>query len=71
MFRREIIQSLPLREDRFGFEPEIAAKVKKARLRVTEVPIRHGICGKESHKKLRWKDVLAGICYTFRVNLFS
>ncbi len=39
MFRRELLQSIPLKEDRFGFEPEITVKVAKRRLRVYEVGI--------------------------------
>jgi glycosyltransferase involved in cell wall biosynthesis len=39
VFRREIIQSIPLEEDRFGFEPEVTVKIAKRRLRVYEVGI--------------------------------
>jgi hypothetical protein len=39
VFRREILQSIPIEEDRFGFEPEITVKIAKRRLRVYEVGI--------------------------------
>ena len=41
-FRRDVIQSIPLEEDRFGFEPEITVKIAKRRLRVYEVGIGYG-----------------------------
>jgi hypothetical protein len=56
MFRREIIQSISIEENRFGFEPEITVKVAKRRLRVYEVGISY--CGRtyEEGKKIGWKD---------------
>lgn len=55
-FRREIIQSIPIEENRFGFEPEITVKIAKRRLRVYEVGISY--CGRtyEEGKKIGWKD---------------
>jgi glycosyltransferase involved in cell wall biosynthesis len=56
VFRREVIQSIPLEEDRFGFEPEITMKIAKRRLRVYEVGISY--CGRtyQEGKKIGWKD---------------
>ena len=56
IFRREILQSIPIEEDRFGFEPEITVKIAKRRLRVYEVGISY--CGRtyEEGKKIGWKD---------------
>jgi glycosyltransferase involved in cell wall biosynthesis len=56
VFRREIIQSIPIEENRFGFEPEITVKVAKRGLRVYEVGISY--CGRtyEEGKKIGWKD---------------
>jgi glycosyltransferase involved in cell wall biosynthesis len=55
-FRREVIQSIVLEEDRFGFEPEITAKVAKKKLRIYEVPISyHGRTYAEG-KKIGMKD---------------
>jgi len=55
-FRREVIQSIPLQEDRFGFEPEITAKVAKRRLRIYEVGISYSGRTYEEGKKIGWKD---------------
>jgi hypothetical protein len=56
VFRREIIQSIPLEEDRFGFEPEITVKVAKRRLRVYEVGISYSGRTYAEGKKIGWKD---------------
>src|SRR5205823_3986995 len=55
-FRREVIKSIPIEENRFGFEPEITVKVAKRRLRIYEVGI--GYFGRtyEEGKKIGWKD---------------
>ena len=55
-FKREILQSIPIEENRFGFEPEITVKLAKRRLRVYEVGISY--CGRtyEEGKKIGWKD---------------
>ena len=55
-FRREVIQSIPIEEDRFGFEPEITVKVARRNLRIYEVGISY--CGRtyEEGKKIGWKD---------------
>jgi glycosyltransferase involved in cell wall biosynthesis len=55
-FRREILQSIPLEEDRFGFEPEITVKIAKRRLRVYEVGISYWGRTYEEGKKIGWKD---------------
>jgi glycosyltransferase involved in cell wall biosynthesis len=55
-FRRELIQSLQIEEDRFGFEPEITAKVARAGARVYEVPISYHGRTYEEGKKIGWKD---------------
>lgn len=55
-FRREVIQSIPIEEDRFGFEPEITVKVAKRRLRIYEVGISYWGRTYEEGKKIGWKD---------------
>jgi len=63
VFRREVIQSLDLREDRFGFEPEITAKVAKGRWRIYEVGISYSGRTYAEGKKIGWRDgVHAGRC---------
>src|ERR1700733_3513057 len=56
VFRREIIQSIPIEENRFGFEPEITVKIAKRRLRVYEVGISYWGRTYEEGKKIGWKD---------------
>ena len=56
VFRREIIQAIPLEENRFGFEPEITIKIAKRRLRIYEVGISYWGRTYEEGKKIGWKD---------------
>jgi glycosyltransferase involved in cell wall biosynthesis len=56
VFRREVIQSIPIEEDRFGFEPEITVKVAKRRLRIYEVGISYSGRTYEEGKKIGWRD---------------
>jgi glycosyltransferase involved in cell wall biosynthesis len=56
MFRRDVIQSLDLREDRFGFEPEVTAKIAERRCRVYEVGISYSGRTYEEGKKIGWRD---------------
>jgi glycosyltransferase involved in cell wall biosynthesis len=56
MFRREIIQSIPIEENRFGFEPEITVKIARRRLRIYEVGISYWGRTYEEGKKIGWKD---------------
>ena len=56
VFRREILQSIPIEENRFGFEPEITVKVAKRRLRIYEVGISYWGRTYEEGKKIGWKD---------------
>ena len=56
VFRREIIQSIPIEEDRFGFEPEITVKIAKRHLRIYEVGISYQGRTYEEGKKIGWKD---------------
>jgi glycosyltransferase involved in cell wall biosynthesis len=55
-FRREVIQSIPVEENRFGFEPEITVKVARRNLRVYEVGISYWGRTYEEGKKIGWRD---------------
>jgi len=55
-FRREVIQSIRLEEDRFGFEPEVTVKIAKRNLRVYEVGISYWGRTYAEGKKIGWKD---------------
>jgi len=60
-FRRVVIQSIPLEEDRFGFEPEITIKVAKRRLRIYEVGVSYWGRTYEEGKKINWRDGLRAV----------
>jgi glycosyltransferase involved in cell wall biosynthesis len=60
-FRREVIQSIPIEENRFGFEPEITVKVAKRRLRIYEVGISYWGRTYEEGKKIGWRDGLRAL----------
>jgi len=60
-FRRDVIQSIRLEEDRFGFEPEITVKIAKRQLRVYEVGIRYWGRTYKEGKKIRWTDGLRAL----------
>ncbi len=69
-FRREVIQSIKIQENRFGFEPEITAKVAKMECRIYEVGISYyGRTYKEG-KKIGWKDGFRAIWCIIKYNLF-
>ena len=56
VFRREVVQAIPIEENRFGFEPEITVKIAKRRLRIYEVGISYWGRTYEEGKKIGWKD---------------
>ena len=56
VFRREVIQSIDLEEDRFGFEPEVTAKIAGMRLRIYEVGISYAGRTYDEGKKIGWRD---------------
>lgn len=60
-FRREIIQSVDFQEKRFGFEPEITARISDMRIRIHEVPISYNPRTNEEGKKIGFKDGLRAI----------
>jgi len=56
VFRKEVLQGIQIRSDRFGFEPEITAKIAKGNWRIYEVPISYAGRTYEEGKKITWKD---------------
>ncbi|MCE9591584.1 MAG: glycosyltransferase family 2 protein [Planctomycetes bacterium] len=70
VFRREIIQKIRIEEERFGFEPEITAKVAKMRVRLFEVGISYSGRTYEEGKKIGWKDGVRAIWCIIKYNLF-
>jgi hypothetical protein len=72
LFRREVIQSLTLREKRFGFEPEVTAKVAKIPgIRIYEVGISYYGRTFEEGKKIGWRDGFRAIYCIIRYNFFG
>jgi glycosyltransferase involved in cell wall biosynthesis len=72
LFRREIIQSLALKEKRFGFEPEVTAKISRIpKIRIYEVGISYYGRTFEEGKKISWKDGFRAIYCVLKYNLFS
>lgn len=62
-FKRDIIQSIEIEENRFGFEPEITAKIAKKKCKIKEVPISYYPRSKEEGKKIGFKDgIRALVC---------
>jgi glycosyltransferase involved in cell wall biosynthesis len=71
LFRRELIQSIKLEENRFGFEPEITAKIARVpKVRVYEVGISYYGRTYEEGKKIGWKDGFRAIYCILKYNLF-
>lgn len=72
LFRREIIQSIQIKEKRFGLEPEITAKISKIpKIRIYEVGISYYGRTYEDGKKIGWKDGVEAIWCILKYNLFS
>jgi glycosyltransferase involved in cell wall biosynthesis len=69
-FRREVIQSITIEESRFGFEPEITAKVAKMKCRIYEVGISYYGRTYSEGKKIGWKDGFRAIYCIVKYNLF-
>ncbi len=69
-FRREVIQAIKVEENRFGFEPEITAKVAKLKCRIYEVGISYYGRTYEEGKKIGWKDGVWAIWCILKYNLF-
>jgi glycosyltransferase involved in cell wall biosynthesis len=70
-FRADVLKNLDLRENRFGFEPEITAKLAKTRCRIYEVGISYNGRTYAEGKKVNWKDGVHAIYAILRYNLFS
>jgi glycosyltransferase involved in cell wall biosynthesis len=70
-FRREVIQSIEIEEDRFGFEPEITARLAKRDARIYEVPISYAGRTYSEGKKINWKDGVAAFWHILKFNLLA
>ena len=70
-FRREVLHSFTLKEDRFGIEPELTARVGRANVRVYEVPISYFGRTYEEGKKIGWKDGVRALYAIGKYGLLS
>ena len=71
VFRRELIQAIPIQENRFGFEPEITAKIARRRVRIYEIGISYYGRTYEEGKKIGWRDGVKAVWCIVKYNLFS
>ncbi len=69
VFRRDVLQRITIEENRFGFEPEITAKVAKLRVRLFEVGISYAGRTYEEGKKIGWKDGVRALWCIAKYNL--
>ena len=69
VFRREVVQNLVLENDRFGFEPEVTAKLSKAPCVLYEVPISYHGRTYAQGKKITWRDGMAAFGHILKYNL--
>ena len=70
-FRREVIQSIEICENRFGFEPEVTAKVARKGCRIYEVGISYSGRTYAEGKKIGWRDGVRALWCIFRYNVFG
>ena len=71
LFRREVLEQIDIKEDRFGFEPEVTAKVAKLGCRIYEVPVSYSGRTYAEGKKINWRDGFSALRCILYYNLFS
>jgi glycosyltransferase involved in cell wall biosynthesis len=71
VFRREVLEAITLRSNRFGFEPEVTIKVAKLGCRIYEVPISYHGRTYAQGKKIGWKDGVAAIYHMLKYRFFD
>jgi glycosyltransferase involved in cell wall biosynthesis len=69
-FRKEVFEAITIESSRFGFEPEITAKVARKGFRIYEVPISYSGRSYQEGKKITWKDGVMAIFTVLKFNLF-
>lgn len=71
LFRREIIENISTKQERFGIEPELTAKIAKLNCRLYEIPISYYGRTYAEGKKISWKDAINALYCIFRYNLLK
>jgi glycosyltransferase involved in cell wall biosynthesis len=69
VFKRDVFSKISIEENRFGFEPEITAKVAQLKCRIFEVPIAYYGRDYSEGKKITWKDGCAALYFIFKYNI--
>jgi glycosyltransferase involved in cell wall biosynthesis len=70
-FKKDVIKNIELKENRFGFEPEVTAKIAKKKLKIFEVGVKYYGRKYDEGKKITWKDGLSAIRCIIYYNLFK
>ena len=70
-FKSDVIKNVSLKENRFGFEPEITAKLAKKNIKIYEVGVKYYGRKYSEGKKITWKDGLSAIRCILYYNIFS
>lgn len=70
VFRREVLEQITIEEDRFGFDPEITAKIAKMDIKIFEVGISYAGRSYREGKKIGWKDGISVLRCILKYNLF-
>ena len=71
LFKSNLLKEIDLKEDRFGFEPEITAKIAKKNIRIYEVGVKYFGRKYSEGKKITWKDGFSAIRCIIKYNLFN
>jgi len=71
VFKSEVIKDIELKENRFGFEPEITAKISKKNLRIYEVGVKYYGRKYSEGKKITWKDGFSAIRSIIKYNIIT
>ena len=71
VFKVEVIKKIKIEEDRFGFEPEITAKISKLKCRVCEVGVSYYGRTYQEGKKITWKDAFSALYCILKYNIFK
>lgn len=71
MFKKEVVDSIKIEENRFGLEPELTAKVARLKCRIYEVGISYYGRNYEEGKKINWKDGFRAICVILKYGIFK
>ena len=71
VFRREVLQNISIKSNRFGVEPEITAKVARLDARVYEIPISYSGRKYSEGKKIGWKDAVSAFFFIIKFKIFN